>query len=134
LIGTVSAAALVGVVASIVATVASSSGARSPAGRSASAGVPPNGPLAMLNIAGPTAVAPDGALYVADDPGTGIESDDRVLVRVPHGRFRVIAGTGKRGFSGDAGPAVKAELSDISGLAVAPAGTLYIADVAASAW
>jgi hypothetical protein len=128
LIGIVSAAALVGVAASIVATATSSSGARSAAGPSASAGVLPNGPLATLNIAGPMAVAPDGTLYVADDPGTGIQSDDRVLVRLPDGRFRVVAGTGKRGFSGDGGPAVKAELSDISDLAVAPDGTLYIAD------
>jgi hypothetical protein len=128
LIGTVSAAALVCIAASIVAAVTSSSGTRSATRPSASAGVLPNGPLATLNIAGPLAVAPDGALYIADDPGTGIQPDDRVLVRLPNGRFRVIAGAGKRGFSGDGGPAVKAELSDISDLAVAPDGTLYIAD------
>jgi hypothetical protein len=127
-IGSVCAASLVGVAASIITTATSSSGARLTARPSASAGVLPNGPLATLNIAGPLAVAPDGALYVADDPGTGIQSADRVLVRLPNGRFRVIAGTGKRGFSGDGGPAVKAELSNISDLAVGRDGTLYIAD------
>ena len=80
-------------------------------------------------MAGPLVVAPDGALYVADDPSHAWPSaDDRVLVRLPDGRFRVVAGTGKRGFSGDGGLAVRAELSDVFDLAVAPDGTLYIAD------
>jgi hypothetical protein len=127
-IGTLSLAALIGVAASIVALTGSPPPAPSTAQAGASAGVLPNGPLTTLNVAGPLAVAPDGALYVADDPGTGIQSDDRVLVRLHDGHFRVIAGTGTRGFSGDGGPAVKAELSDISDLAVAPAGALYIAD------
>jgi hypothetical protein len=105
------------------------SGTRSPAGGAAgTAGVLPNGPLATLHVAGPLAVAPDGALYVADDPSYANPWDDRVLVRLPDGRFRVVAGTGNRGFSGDGGPAVRAELSDITDLAVAPDGTLYIAD------
>jgi hypothetical protein len=128
LIGGASAAALIGVAATIVVTATSPSSARSPARPSVSAGALPNGPLVNLNIAGPLAVAPDGAIYVADDPGTGMQSDDRVLVRLPGGRFRVIAGNGKSGFSGDGGPAVKAELSDVSDLAAAPNGTLYIAD------
>jgi len=127
-IGTLSLAALAGL-AMLIATLTGSA-ARAPTAASvgASAGVLPNGPLATLNVAGPLAVAPDGALYVADDPGTGIQADSRVLVRLPNGRFRAIAGTGKRGFSGDGGPAVKAELSDVSDLALGPDGTLYIAD------
>ena len=128
LIGTVSVAALVGVVGAMIAAAIWPSGAPSRAGRSTSVGALSNGPLATLNIAGPLAVAPDGALYVADDPGTGIQSDDRVLVRLPNGHFRVIAGSGKRGFTGDGGSAVNAELSDVTDLAVAPDGTLYIAD------
>jgi hypothetical protein len=105
------------------------SGNRSPAGGAAgTAGVLPNGPLATLHVAGPLAVAPDGALYVADDPSYANPWDDRVLVRLSDGRFRVVAGTGTRGFSGDGGPAVRAELSDITDLVVAPDGTLYIAD------
>ena len=105
------------------------SGTRSPAGRTGgTAGVLRNGPLATLHVAGPLAVAPDGALYVADDPSYANPWDDRVLVRLPDGRFRVVAGTGNRGFSGDGGPAVRAELSDVTDLAVAPDGALYIAD------
>ncbi len=123
---------LVGVVllggAAAVAALAIS-GNRSPAGSVAgTAGVLPRGPLTTLRVAGPLAVAPDGALYVADDPSYADPWDDRVLVRLPDGRFRVVAGTGSRGFSGDGGPAVRAELSDVTDLAVAPDGTLYIAD------
>jgi hypothetical protein len=51
-----------------------------------------------------------------------------VLVRLPDGRFRVVAGDGRAGFAGDGGPAVHAELAAISDLAFAPDGTLYIAD------
>jgi hypothetical protein len=82
----------------------------------------PLGPIATLHVAGPLAVAPDGALYVAD------VAEDRVLVRMPDGRFRVIAGDGRVGFSGDGGPAARAELVAVSDLAFAPDGRLYIAD------
>jgi hypothetical protein len=61
-------------------------------------------------------------LYVTD------LASDRVLVRAPDGRFRVVAGSGKVGFSGDGGPAVRADLSGVSDLAFAPNGTLYVAD------
>lgn len=127
-IGALSLASLAGVAASIFALTGSSPLAPSTAEGGTRAGILPNGPLTTLNIAGPMAVAPDGVLYIADDPGTGIQSDARVLVRLSNGRFRVIAGTGQRGFSGDGGPAVRAELSDVSDLAVAPDGALYIAD------
>jgi hypothetical protein len=95
--------------------------ARSAAG-AGPAGVLPNGPVAALRLAGPLAVAGDGALYVAD------VARDRVLVRLPDGRFRVVAGDGMAGFSGDGGPATRAELSGISDLAFAKSGSLYIAD------
>lgn len=127
-IGAVCLAAVVGVGASIVALSGSSAPVPSTAHGGTSAAVLPTGSVVPLNIAGPLAVAPDGALYVADDPGTGDQPDDRVLVRLPNGRFRVVAGTGRRGFSGDGGLAIRAELSNISDLAVAPGGTLYIAD------
>jgi serine/threonine-protein kinase len=121
-------AAVLGVTVAIVALATSGTpSSRASAGRAA--GTLPTGPLATLHAAGPLAVGPDGALYVTDTVGGGGEpGGDRVLVRLPDGRFRVVAGTGKPGFSGDGGPAVRAELSDVSGLAVAPDGTLYIAD------
>jgi hypothetical protein len=75
-----------------------------------------------LGVAGPLAVAPNGALYVVD------VARDRILVRIPDGRFRVVAGNGKVGFSGDGGPALDAKLADVSDLAFSPSGALYIAD------
>src|SRR5579862_1226320 len=82
----------------------------------------PTGPLATLRVAGPLAVGPTGLLYVADIAA------HRVLVRLPDGRFRVVAGTGTPGFSGDGGLAVHARLSNIVDLAFSPSGSLYIAD------
>lgn len=76
----------------------------------------------MVHVAGPLAVAPGGALYVADVAGHCVD------VRSPDGRFRAVAGNGKSGYSGDGGPAVRAELSTITDLAVAPDGSPYIAD------
>jgi glucose/arabinose dehydrogenase len=70
------------------------------------------------------AVARDGALYVVD---TG---RDQVLRRLRSGVFEVVAGNGRRGFSGDGGRAANAELNlaNDSGIVVADNGTLYIAD------
>ena len=44
------------------------------------------------------------------------------------GTFRVVAGNGAVGFSGDGGPATKAELDDPASITFGPGGTLYIAD------
>jgi hypothetical protein len=82
----------------------------------------PVGPYASLDVAGSLAVSPKGMLYVAD------VARDRVLVRLDDGRFRVVAGDGRAGFSGDDGPAYKAELSNVSQIAFAPGGSLYIVD------
>jgi hypothetical protein len=68
------------------------------------------------------AVAPDGSLLIVD------QGRDQVLRRWPDGRLGVIAGTGAVGHGGDGGPATKAELDRPSGLAVAPDGTIYVAD------
>jgi hypothetical protein len=83
----------------------------------------PAGRLVPLASAGPLAVAPDGALYVADI------ARHRVLLRLRDGRFRVIAGIGREGFSGDGGLATRAELSTVTDLAFSATGDdLYIAD------
>jgi sugar lactone lactonase YvrE len=68
------------------------------------------------------AIGPKGQLYVADD------ARNQILQAFPGGTFRVIAGTGKAGYSGDGGPAARAELNDPGGMAVAPDGTIYLAD------
>ncbi len=80
------------------------------------------GGVVKLRVAGPLAVAPDGRLYVTD------LGRDQVLVRSDGGQFRVAVGDGKAGFSGDGGPAVGARLTDVSDLAFAPDGALYVAD------
>ncbi len=80
------------------------------------------GPFAPLNLAGPLAVSPNGMLYVVD------VADHRVLERLSDGRFRVVAGDGRSGFSGDGGPAYRAELSNVTDLAFGPQDNLYIAD------
>ncbi len=68
------------------------------------------------------AVAPNGDLYIADS------GNNRIRMVSPNGIITTIAGTGVAGFSGDGGPAVKAELNDPEGLAIGPGGGLYIAD------
>ncbi len=85
---------------------------------------PPAGEVAGIQPTqpGPLAVTPDGTLLVAD------EAQNRILARSPTGRFRVIAGDGKYGFSGDGGPAVDAELAGPQGIAVGANGTIYFVD------
>lgn len=127
-IGTLIVAGLIGAIAAIVA-LTSARGAPREAQGAGSAGVLPNGPLATLHVAGALTVARDGALYVTDLVGSGYaHGGQRVLVRLPDGRFRVVAGTGRSGFSGDGGPAVRARLVSVTDLVLAPDGTLYLAD------
>ncbi|MGH8979559.1 MAG: hypothetical protein ACRDWE_00855, partial [Acidimicrobiales bacterium] len=83
-----------------------------PAPGSRPAGAQPENPGAL-------AVAPTGGLYVADD------SRNQIFERVHGGAFRVAAGDGKRGFTGDGGPAARAEINDPGAMAVAANGTLY---------
>jgi len=82
----------------------------------------PEGPYAKLTVAGPLAVASTGALYVAD------VNHQQVLVRLPDGRFRIVAGNGTKGVSGDGGQGINAEFLDIEDMAVGPDGSLYVLD------
>jgi DNA-binding CsgD family transcriptional regulator/DNA-binding beta-propeller fold protein YncE len=68
------------------------------------------------------AVDPDGALYV-------IDSRNYEVVRVARdGTVIVVAGSGRAGTDGDGGPATTAAISAALELAVAPGGSLHIAD------
>jgi hypothetical protein len=67
-------------------------------------------------------VSSNGDLYIADS------SLNQILERSASGSFRVIAGNGKLGFSGDGGPATQAELDDPQGMVTDPGGTIYFAD------
>jgi len=82
----------------------------------------PEGPYAKLTVAGPLAVASSGALYIAD------VNRHQVLVRLPDGRFRIVAGNGTKGVSGDGGKAIDAEFLDIEDMAVGPDRSLYVLD------
>jgi sugar lactone lactonase YvrE len=69
---------------------------------------------------GSLAIGPDGGLYIAD------YARDQIL-ELRNGTFRVVAGDGKRGYRGDAGPAAQAEINGPFGMAFR-GGTLYFAD------
>ena len=115
-----------GVVSAVAVTSSRSKTAPSP-GLGSTSGRPgptnaPVGSIVSLEKAGPLAVGPTGALYVADP------TRHQVLVRLGDGRFQVVAGNGKEGSAGDGGPATKAELSSVNAMAFAPDGELYLAD------
>jgi hypothetical protein len=115
------AAACVGY--AIVPNVATASGsANADHGRARPAlaedlGVTPKAPAAL-------AAGPHGSIYVVDI------SRDEILERLANGRFVVVAGDGKRGFSGDGGYATRAELrlNRTSGIAIARNGAVYFSD------
>ena len=83
-----------------------------------------NGPAVQAQLAYPTGVAVDrvGNVYIADSFNHRIRRVDA------SGTVSTFAGTGERGYSGDGGPAVQAQLAYPSGVAVDGAGNLYIAD------
>ena len=107
-----------------VIEVTPSGAARTVAGTGVAGFSGDGGPAVKAELDRPSglAVAPNGDLYIADS------GNNRVRMVSPNGIITTIAGTGVAGFSGDGGPAVKAELNDPEGLAIGPGGGLYIAD------
>ena len=82
------------------------------------------GPAVAARLSSPRGVAVDGDgnLYIADWRNRRIRRVDR------SGTITTVAGTGERGYSGDGGPATRAKLSAMWGIAVDGAGNLFIAD------
>jgi hypothetical protein len=82
-----------------------------------------DGPAASAGLNDPSGVAVDksGNVYVADN------SNHRIR-KISGGTISTIAGTGVGGFSGDGGPAVKAQVFNPTHLTVDSGGNLYIAD------
>ncbi|MES2705444.1 MAG: hypothetical protein V4726_02465 [Verrucomicrobiota bacterium] len=76
-------------------------------------------------LSGPRTIAFDasGNLWLALREGNSLFRVDTADNKLHHA-----AGTGKSGFTGNGGPAVKAQLAGPKGLAISPAGNVYIAD------
>jgi sugar lactone lactonase YvrE len=78
---------------------------------------------------GGIAIGPDGTLYFSDTLNNRV----RKVVFSDPGTFKegvvtTIAGTGDKGFSGDGGPAVDAQINYPEDLEIGPDGNLYFAD------
>jgi NHL repeat len=83
-----------------------------------------NGPAVRAELASPQGVAVDakGDVFIADT------YNNVVREVTPRGFISTVAGDGTPGYRGDNGPAVRAELSSPTGLALDALGNLYIAD------
>jgi uncharacterized protein (TIGR03437 family) len=83
------------------------------------------GPAVSAMIYDPFAIAIDGSgnLFIADS------ENNRIREVSPEGIISTIAGNGKTGYAGDAGPAASAEIGAPFGLAVDNSGNIYMADV-----
>jgi sugar lactone lactonase YvrE len=82
------------------------------------------GPATQAELGFPSDIAVDAAgnLYIADPDNSRVRKVDS------RGIISTFAGNGHRGFSGDGGPATKAQLEPV-GVAVDAAGNVYIADI-----
>src|SRR5262245_23174918 len=78
---------------------------------------------AKLNQPFDVAIGPDGSLFFSDTFNHCIRSIDRNT-----GRIRTVAGNGQKGFAGDGGAAIQAQLNEPYGIALDERGNLFIVD------
>ncbi len=85
-----------------------------------------DGPAAQAQLSYPRGLAVDNAgnVFVADSFNSRVRKIDAA------GNITTLAGTGERGYSGDAGPAAQAHLARPEGIAVDNAGNVFVADTA----
>jgi streptogramin lyase len=86
---------------------------------------PDGAKIAGASLQGPRALAfaPDGTLWLALREGNAVLKLDPKA-----GTLRRVAGTGKAGFTGNGGPALKATLSGPKGVSLDARGNVYLAD------
>lgn len=86
---------------------------------------PDGAPIAGTPLNGPRAIDfdRDGNLWLALREGNAVYKIDLKSKTIHH-----VAGTGKKGFTGNGGPALLATLSGPKGLSVGPDGNVYLAD------
>ena len=82
---------------------------------------------ATLSMPADAVMGADGNLYIADD------GNNVVRKVAPNGIITTLAGNGAESYSGDGGPAIRAQFSEPNGVAVDGSGNLYIADSGNSA-
>lgn len=83
------------------------------------------GPAIQASLHTPVGICIDslGNIYIADQGNQRVRKVDAIS-----GLISTICGTGSGGFSGDNGPAISAQFSNPSDLAIGPDGSLYVAD------
>ena len=97
------------------------------AGSGAQGNTGDNGPATAANLGQPYEVRFDksGNMFFVDMPNHVVRRVDRKT-----GTITTVAGTGAPGFSGDGGPAVRAQLNQPHSIVFDPAGRLLICDIA----
>jgi len=78
---------------------------------------------ASLNNPQDLEIGPDGNLYFADTDNDAVRRID-----LSTGVIETVAGTGQRGYAGDGGPAISAQLNRPFGVAFDQSGDLYVSD------
>ena len=82
------------------------------------------GEISKVHLNGPRAIGVSGdQMWLALREGNAVYRLD-----LSKGTIHHEAGTGKRGFSGNGGPAKSATLSGPKGIALGPRGNVYLAD------